>query len=157
MTMTNNRVILILFVSFIGTAISFKTAKAAEATATEGSKEKNEIEYKSEDLRNPFQEEKAETKEDPQEPVETGPLPDLSIQGMVWGGILPQAIINNRVLKIGDTIEGARITDINKSGVTLFFGNRKYNLTTTLLTTTSKESKDTKHGPKKNPREVKNE
>jgi len=148
---------LILFVSFIGTAISFKTAKAAEATATEGSKEKNEIEYKSENLRNPFQEEKAETKEEPQEPVETGPLPDLSVQGMVWGGISPQAIINNNVLKIGDTIEGARITDINKSGVTLFLGDRKFNLTTASPTTTSKESKDTKHGPKKESKGGKNE
>jgi hypothetical protein len=37
-------------------------------------------------------------------------------------------IINNKVLKIGDIIEGARISSINKEGVILFYGNREYSL-----------------------------
>ena len=117
-------------ISFISMVISPKTAKAAETMAPEGYQEANKIEYKSEDLRDPFQEEKIEIEEQPQVQIETKPLPSLQIQGIVWGGGFPQAIINNKVVRVGDTIEGVRITDINKSGVIVFFGNRQYNLST---------------------------
>jgi len=117
-------------ISFISMVISLKTVEAVETTALEGSQGGNKIEYKSEKLREPFQEEKIETKEQPQVQIETGPLPTLQIQGIVWGGSIPQAIINSKVFRVGDTIEGVRITDINKKGVTVFFGNRQYNLTT---------------------------
>ncbi len=115
-------------ISFISMVISPKTAKAAETMAPEGYQEANKIEYKSEDLRDPFQEEKIEIKEQPQEEIETKPLPSVQIQGIVWGGGFPQAIINNKVVRVGDTIEGVRITDINKNGVTVFFENRKHTL-----------------------------
>jgi len=117
-------------ISFISMVISPKTVEAAEATAPEGSQEANKIEYKSEGLRDPFQEEQIEIKEQPQEQIEAKPLPHLEIQGMVWGGSFPQAIINNKVMRVGDTIEGVRITDINKNGVNVFFDNRQYNLST---------------------------
>mgnify|MGYP001561456780 CR=1 FL=1 len=117
-------------ISFISMVISPKTVEAAEATAQEGSQGANKIEYKSEDLRDPFQEEKIEIKEQPQEQIETKPLPPLQIQGIVWGGSFPQAIINNKVVRVGDTIEGVRITDINKNGVIVFFENRQFNLST---------------------------
>ena len=141
MTGQNKRAIIILFmalaigsqtmvsrpISFMSMVISPKTVEAAEATAPEGSQEANKIEYKSEGLRDPFQEEKIEIEE---EPVQTKPLPALQIQGIVWGGTFPQAIINNKVARVGDTIEGVRITDINKNGVIVFFENRQYNLST---------------------------
>ena len=117
-------------ISFISMVIPLKTAKAAETMAPEGYQEANKIEYKSEDLKDPFQEEKIEIKEQPQEQIETKPLPALQIQGIVWGGSFPQAIINNKVMRVGDTIEGVRITDINKNGVNVFFENRQYNLST---------------------------
>ena len=128
MTWPKSRAIVILFISFISVVIPPKTAKAAEATAPEDSQGANKIEYKSEDLRDPFQEEKIEIEEQPQVQIETKPLPPLQIQGIVWGGGFPQAIINNKVMRVGDTIEGVRITDINKNGVTVFFENRKYTL-----------------------------
>ena len=115
-------------ISFISMVASLKTVEAAEATAPEGHKETSKIEYKSEDLRDPFQEEKIEIKGEPQAQVETKPLPSLQIQGIVWGGSILQAIINNKVVRVGDTIEGVRITDINKSGVNVFFENQQYNL-----------------------------
>jgi len=117
-------------ISFISMVISPKTAKAAETMAPEGSKGANKIEYKSEDLRDPFQEEKIEIEEQPQVQIETEPLTGFQVQGIVWGGGFPQAIINNKVVRVGDTIEEVRITDINKSGVTVFSGNRQYNLST---------------------------
>ena len=144
MTRPNKRALVILFmalaigsqtmvsrpISFIGVVFSIKTAKAAETMAPEGYQEANKIEYKSEDLRDPFQEEKIEIEEQPQVQIETKPLPSLQIQGIVWGGGFPQAIINNKVVRVGDTIEEVRITDINKSGVTVFSGNWQYNLST---------------------------
>jgi len=117
-------------ISFMSMVIPLKTVTAAETTAPEGYQEANKIEYKSEDSRDPFQEEKIEIEEQPQVQIETKPLPSLQIQGIVWGGGFPQAIINNKVVRVGDTIEEVRITDINKSGVTVFSGNRQYNLST---------------------------
>jgi len=59
--------------------------------------------------------------------VETA-MPTLTVQGVVWGTSLPQAIINGQVMKIGDTIEKARIIDINKDGVVIFFGGREHKI-----------------------------
>jgi len=59
--------------------------------------------------------------------VET-PMPALVVQGVVWGTSLPQAIINGQVVKIGDTIEKARIIDITKDGVVIFFGGREHTI-----------------------------
>ncbi len=64
----------------------------------------------------------------PVEEVKDIPLPPLVIQGLLWGGEFPQAIINNKVVKIGDTIEEARIVEINKNGVILLFAGRKFPL-----------------------------
>lgn len=129
MAKLKNKAILNIFTILISMLISIETAKAQEAAAPEAQQQEDKIEYKSEYLRDPFQEEEMGTKEGPQEEQEAKPLPALSVQGIVWGGILPQAIINNKVLRVGDTIEGARITGIDKNGVTLFFDNRQYNLT----------------------------
>lgn len=89
------------------------------------------IEYKEEDLRNPFQspKEKEETKrQELQEKVQIRPLPTLTIQGIVWGGSLAQAIINNKVVRVGDKIEEVCIIDINKDGITLIFDEQQYKL-----------------------------
>lgn len=87
-------------------------------------------EYKAEGLRDPFREEKIETKvkEEPQEEIEVVSLPNIAIQGIVWGGVFPQAIINNKVVKIGDTIGETKIIDIGKSGIIVLQENKKYKL-----------------------------
>ncbi|MFA5198612.1 MAG: hypothetical protein WC432_03600, partial [Candidatus Omnitrophota bacterium] len=66
-------------------------------------------------------------KDEPEvKPQETGlPVkPDfdiskLQLQGVVWGVKNPQAIINGKVVSVGDLIEGAEIVSIDKKGVTL--------------------------------------
>lgn len=90
--------------------------------------------YKGEGLRNPFKD-YFDTMPPPVAQDETGspnvpigPLPTLQVQGIILGPRLKQAIVNNKIVKVGDTIEGAQITTIEKDGVTLFFGNRTYNL-----------------------------
>ncbi len=89
------------------------------------------VEYQAEGLRDPFQmpvSEKAVQEEKAQAPEREIPPPSLSVQGVIWGGNFPQAIINNRVVKLGDTIEGARIVSIDKNVVIIFFQGRQYNL-----------------------------
>jgi len=101
------------------------------------------IDYKAEGLRDPFESYIAE-KESPAKTTEQGPaisqnqeveklLPSLTVQGIVWGGNFPQAIINNKVLKIGDTIEETRIKGIEKGGVTLIFEGREHKLPVSVL------------------------
>jgi hypothetical protein len=124
----DKQMVIVLLIGFLGTAIFFEASMAEETVAPQQvTLESEKMEYKSEGLKDPFEEEKIEIKEEPQQ-GEAKPLPPLQIQGIVWGGNFPQAIINNRVLRSGDTIEGARITDIAKSGITIFFDNRRYNL-----------------------------
>jgi len=50
------------------------------------------------------------------------------VQGIIWGGQLPQAIINKRVLTIGDVIEESKIEKIDKSGVTLSYKTQIFKL-----------------------------
>ncbi len=54
------------------------------------------------------------------------PSTPLIVQGVVWGGAMPQAIINNKVFNIGDVIEGAKVIEINKKGVILLYKDRTY-------------------------------
>jgi len=98
------------------------------------------IEYTSGDLRDPFSdlfqlaEEKAKKEKEAQTiqaPLENivpdKPLPSLDnfkVQGVIWGGKFPQAIINNKVLGVGDSIEGVEIVKIDKKGITLNFAGR---------------------------------
>jgi len=128
----NRETRVILFISLTGLVFSLETARAEEAMAPAGLQAASKVEYKSEDARDPFEEEKTEDKGQSKQQAEAKPLPNLQIQGIVWGGGLPQAIINNKVMRVGDTIEGVQITDINKKGVTVFFDSRRYTLSTSL-------------------------
>lgn len=124
--MTKKRIIIILFI--IVFIFLVRQTQSIDGPIQEGSAGFNKIEYKAEGLKDPFQEEKIEIKEEPEVQIETKPLPGLQIQGIVWGGAFPQAIINNKVVKIGDTIDQLQIIDIAKSGIIVLFENRKYNL-----------------------------
>lgn len=54
------------------------------------------------------------------EPVKPTP-PEFILNGIVWNTDRPQAIINNQIVNQGDTIEGAKIVSIRKSGIDLIF------------------------------------
>lgn len=89
-----------------------------------------QVEYKAGNFADPFQPSIAEDITGKGEGREmTGALSvSLTVQGVIWGGKFPQAIINNQVVKAGDTIEGARIISIKKEGVMVLFKDRQYNL-----------------------------
>lgn len=54
--------------------------------------------------------------------------PNLVVNGLIWGTDRPQAIINNRVVSVGDTIENSEIIDINQNGVDVIFSNNLFTI-----------------------------
>lgn len=55
------------------------------------------------------------------------PRPQLSINGIVWQTSMPQAIVNNQVVKIGDEIsQDIRIIGISKEGVTVEYEGKTF-------------------------------
>lgn len=52
------------------------------------------------------------------------PLPGINIAGVVWDTDRPQAIIDGQIVGIGDTVSGVKITDIQKTGITVLFQDR---------------------------------
>lgn len=92
------------------------------------------LEYSAEQLRDPFVEiitedtglAKMEGNKSQQEQKKS--LPALTVQGLIWGGSLNQAIINNKVVKAGDTLEGARIVSIEKEGILVLFEGQQYSI-----------------------------
>ena len=55
--------------------------------------------------------------------------PALQLQGIVWGGKKPRAIINNEVYGMGDAVAGATITSIASGSVSLEFQGTTFSLT----------------------------
>lgn len=55
-------------------------------------------------------------------------LPSMTIQGVIWGSSVPCVIIDNRVLKLGESINEVKITGIGKKGVEVLYSGWKYNL-----------------------------
>lgn len=48
-------------------------------------------------------------------------IPHLTLNGIVWNVDKPIAIVNNKILRKGDSIEGAEVLDITQAGVSLRF------------------------------------
>ena len=88
------------------------------------------VEYTSQDLRDPFQSpfELYKPVEEPEEkpPPVRGGLSHLEVQGIIWDSKIPQAIINNTVVKAGEVIEGAEILAIRKEGVYVLYEGKQY-------------------------------
>lgn len=102
------------------------------------------IEYSSGDLRDPFsdllqlavaKEQKTKEEENVQMPLDTTepqkPFPGLDkfkVQGVIWGGKFTQVIINDKILGVGDLIEGVEIAKIDKKEIVLNFAGRMASL-----------------------------
>ena len=56
----------------------------------------------------------------PSKPVPTVvKAPSLVVSGLIWGGARPQAIVNGKVYDVGDEVQGARILEITREGLTV--------------------------------------
>ena len=53
------------------------------------------------------------------------PMPNLTVQGLVWGGPRPQVIINDKVYSVGDMVGGGKIVVINRHGVGLEYNGAR--------------------------------
>jgi len=107
--------------------------KAIKAVEEAQAREQNlitrpKVEYKAGFLRDPFTGVVAHESVSPGITAAQEAPPDLIVQGIIWGGRFPQAIINNKVLGVGDSIQGARIISIGKGGVTVLFGGNNFTL-----------------------------
>src|SRR5262245_62000341 len=60
------------------------------------------------------------------EPIEP---PHLSVQGVIWGGPKPQAIINDLLYGMNDVVKGARIVSIDDEGVTVDYEGETFHYT----------------------------
>jgi len=101
---------------------------------------KEEIDYTTQDLRDPFSSvipeiavEPIEIKEEPVEEITEiteipVSLPEFNVQAVVWGSPVSQAIINEKILRIGDVIDGAKITNITREGINIIYKGRTFNL-----------------------------
>ena len=128
------------FIFSLGLLLSFAHIVFAQSN-NNGVISRPVVEYSSGDLRDPFSDLFQLDKEKLDQStlvlqeniVLEKPMPSLKnfkVQGVIWGGKFPQVIINNKVLMIGDLIDGAEIVSIEKEGIVLNFDGRIANLVT---------------------------
>lgn len=90
------------------------------------------LQYTSTDQRDPFRmlivrDEKAGTVQ-VAPGVEEKP-PQMTVQGIMWGGAFPVAIINDELFRVGDTTkEGAKITSITKDGIEILYQEKNFEI-----------------------------
>jgi hypothetical protein len=70
-------------------------------------------------------------------------LPPLAVQGISWGANYPTAIINNKVVKAGDKIEGVTILAIDNKEILVQYQEKNFQIPSPALTVV-----DTKTKPK---------
>ncbi len=117
-------------------AVSWAMTKAEELLSESGKKElvieRPTVVYESQQLRDPFRTLILPKVDAPVVVAQDEePLPDLSkfvVQGIIWGGRIPQALINKQVYTVGDTLDGGEIVSINKDEIVLRFSGRVVSL-----------------------------
>jgi len=148
MTMTRGKINIRLFLPLgiaLISALPFNAAGAEPAQEAAGAAEDSAVkqpapaaverqvmQYRASDLRDPFSSylRKKNASEDGTQTLkeEIVTPPQLNVEGVIWGDILNQAIINNKVVRIGDTIEECTITGIDKGGVTISFKKHTFKI-----------------------------
>ncbi len=91
------------------------------------------VNYQSQEYRDPFQKYQDEERARDGGPARTEEdassiAASMQIQGIIWGGRFPQAIVNNKVVKVGDSVGETRIIEIKKDGITVLINNRNYTI-----------------------------
>jgi hypothetical protein len=76
-------------------------------------------------------------------------LSALTVQGVIWGGSLKQAIVNDKVVKQGDMINNARILEITKDGIIILYMNRQFTLNAPAVDFADRLKNESKKDPKK--------
>ncbi len=53
--------------------------------------------------------------------VETIPIPEFIVAGIIWNSKKPQAIVNQEIVTIGDNVNNWKVSEITKDGVRMNF------------------------------------
>lgn len=107
-------------------AFAKETAKEAKEKTL---KEKNLIRYIGREHRDPTANPLLSLPSPKTKLEEVVRLPSLQIQGIIWGGSSPQAIINEQVVAKGDVIAGGvEILDISKGGIKVIYRSKIFTL-----------------------------
>lgn len=140
MKMRNFKILIVIFTAafvtglFISPAFAqrseMRSLEQSETSVTSSYQEaptRQRVEYNAENFKDPFKGAAAQEAPAGEQVAgaEQSALPEMTVQGVIWGGKFPQAIINSQVVKTGDMIEGAKVVSISKDGVTLFFQGRQ--------------------------------
>jgi hypothetical protein len=88
------------------------------------------VNYRADDLRDPFEGYKEQKVAGDQPATAESALPSLAVKGVVWGSDTPQAIINNQVVKVGEIISGVKVVSIEREGIKVLYQGRPYELIT---------------------------
>jgi len=134
-----------LFAFFLCGLINFSAVAWAQEEAVEVIANRPKVEYKSGNLRDPFQtyiikEKKVKTPQTQAPTTLSKPeinFTELKVEGIIWGTKIPQAIINGKVYIVGDKINDAKIISIDQKGVNLSSAAGIFNLPAPGLDTTS--------------------
>jgi len=109
--------------------------KEVEDLESKVPEEKKGIEYRSDSERAPFKSPfEDKKKKETVEADEIIVLPEITPQGMLWNSVRPQAIIDNKVYEIGDTIltqteedtYKIEIKDIARDGIYLKYRGKEF-------------------------------
>ena len=104
------------------------------------------VQYTADKFKNPFEGFTGEAIARPEEVA----LPNIVVQGVITGGSFPQAIINGKVVKIGDTvIEGIKIVNIEKNGITIFYGDKQVKIAAPGVAAIPKKTQEKPQGGQK--------
>jgi len=82
--------------------------------------------YHAAELRHPFASVLPETQTTEETGGSSVTLPPLALQGIIWGEVEPQAIIDRKVVKAGDAVGGAEVVSIDQDGVMLLYRGRTF-------------------------------
>lgn len=138
--MTSRAYKYIPFLLIVSGGIGFCNIALAQEGIADGVISRPVVEYKSGGFRDPFQpplvkQEKKVTQVEQAKQVKKidliqpgSDIGNLKVQGIIWGGKIPQAIINDEVFSVGDTIQGIEILSIDKTGITLSSSGEANNL-----------------------------
>jgi hypothetical protein len=107
---------------------AFAQSKAKDAPAKEAVESiiRPKIQYKADSLSEPFRVAigRSNVGEETDKAAEVA-VPKFTVEGVIRSSNFNQAIINNKVVKIGDVIEGAKVVSIEKAGITLLFYDKQ--------------------------------
>ncbi|MCM8791628.1 MAG: hypothetical protein NC826_00510 [Candidatus Omnitrophica bacterium] len=123
----------IIFFIFVSYVLISRGIICAEEKKNSDFLSPSSVRYTSYNLRDPFEDyliPKMKLQSKKEEKTQLPPA--VSIQGVIWQGTVPMAIIDNKVVKVGDTIavrnELIKITEINKEGVKFLYQGNEFSL-----------------------------